>query len=140
MSRVARIKFNIDVIKYITLFESLTGAKVKDCIVNEKIVFIIHENEMGKAIGKQGANIKRVENAFKKKIKLAEFNTDLSQFIQNLIQPLKAKEINEEEGIVTIYGHDTKTKGLLIGRDRHNINSVTNIVKRYFGIKDIKVA
>jgi len=137
---VARIKFNIDVIKYITLFESLTGAKVKDCIVNEKIVFIIQENEMGKAIGKQGSNIKRVENSIKKKIKLAEFNNDISQFIQNLIFPLKAKEIKEEEGIVTIYGHDTKTRGLLVGRDRHNINAVTEIVKRYFGITEIKVA
>ena len=137
---MAKIKFNIDVIKYITLFESLTGSKVKDCIVNEIIVFIIHENEMGKAIGKQGANIKRVENAIKKKIKLAEFYNDISQFIQNLIFPLKAKEIKEEDGIVTIYGHDTKTKGLLIGRDRRNINSVTDIVKRYFGVKEIKVA
>lgn len=137
---MARIKYNIDVIKYITLFESLTGAKVKDCIVNESIVFIIHENEMGKAIGKQGANIRRVENAIKKKIRLVEFNSDISQFIQNLISPIRAKEIKEEEGIVTIYGNDTKSRGLLIGRDRRNLNSVNDIVKRYFGIKEIKVA
>jgi len=136
---VIRIKYNIDVMKYISLFESMTGAKVKDCIVNDTIVFIIHENEMGKAIGKQGSNIKRVENTFKKKIKLAEFNNDVSQFIQNLIYPLKVKEIKEEDGIVTIHGPDTKTKGLLIGRDRRNINSVNNIVKRHFNIKEIKV-
>jgi len=137
---VARIKYNIDVMKYISLFESLTGAKVKDCIANEIIVFIIHENEMGKAIGKQGANIRRVENTLKKKIKLAEFNNDISQFIQNLIYPIRAKEIKEEDGIVTIYGNDTKSRGLLIGRDRRNINSITDIVKRYFGIKEIKVS
>ena len=137
---MARIKYNIDVIKYITLFESLTGAKVKDCIVNESIVFIIHENEMGKAIGKQGANIRRVENAIKKKIRLVEFNRDISQFIQNLISPIRAKEIKEEEGIVTIYGNDTQSRGLLIGRDRRNLNSVNDIVKRYFGVQEIKVA
>ena len=137
---MARIKYNIDVIKYITLFESLTGAKVKDCIVNESIVFIIHENEMGKAIGKQGANIRRVENTIKKKIRLVEFNRDISQFIQNLISPIRAKEIKEEEGIVTIYGNDTQSRGLLIGRDRRNLNSVNDIVKRYFGVQEIKVA
>ena len=126
--------------RYISLFESMTRAKVKDCIVNETIVFIIHENEMGKAIGKQGSNIKRVENTLKKKIKLAEFDDDVLQFIQNLIYPLKAKEIKEEDGIVTIYGPDTKTRGMLIGRDRHNINSVSDIVKRHFDIKEIKVA
>ncbi len=76
----------------------------------------------------------------KKKIRLAEFNGDVCQFVQNLIYPLKAKEIKEEEGIVTIYCDDRKTKGMLIGRDRHNINSTTEIVKRHFKINEIKVA
>ena len=125
--------------RYISLFESLTGAKVKDCVVNDIILFIIHENEMGKAIGKHGSNIKRVENTLKKKIKLTEFNDDVSQFVQNLIYPLKAKEIKEEDEIVTIYGDDRKTKGLLIGRDRHNISFVNDIVKRYFKIEEVKV-
>ena len=124
---------------YISLFESLTGAKVKDCIANDNITFIVHENEMGKAIGKEGSNIKRVENTFKKKIRLAEFNNDVCQFVKNLIYPIKAKEIKEEDGIVTIYGNDTKTKGMLIGRDRHNINLISGIVKRYFKISEIKV-
>lgn len=125
---------------YISLFESLTGAKVKDCIANGNIIFIVHENEMGKAIGKEGSNIKRVENALKKKIRLVEFNNDVCQFVQNLIYPIRAKEIKEENGIVTIYGEDMKTKGMLIGRDRHNINSTADIVKRHFKVEEVKVA
>ena len=136
---MVRIKYNVDVMKYISLFESLTGAKVKDCIADDSIIFIIHENEMGKAIGKQGSNIKRVENVLKKKLKLVEFNNDISQFIQNLISPIRAKEIKEEDMIVTIYGRDTKTKGILIGRDRRNINSIKDIVQRYFEVEEVKV-
>ncbi|MCH8067241.1 MAG: NusA-like transcription termination signal-binding factor [Nanoarchaeota archaeon] len=136
---MTRIKYTLDIMRYISLFESLTGAKVKDCIVNDTVMFVVHENEMGKAIGKHGSNIKRVENALKKKIKLVEFNNDVSQFVQNLISPLKAKEIKEEDMIVTIYGNDTKTKGLLIGRDRHNINLTSDIVKRYFKVEEVKV-
>ncbi len=126
--------------KYITLFESLTRAKVKDCIVNDTVIFVVHENEMGKAIGKSGSNIKRIENILKKKIKLVEFSDNLTQFIGNLIYPLRAREIKEEDNIITIYGPDTKTKGLLIGRERHNINSIKDIVKRYFKVEEIKVA
>ncbi|MDP6647913.1 MAG: NusA-like transcription termination signal-binding factor, partial [Candidatus Woesearchaeota archaeon] len=137
---MARIKYNSDVMKYISLFESVTRAKIRDCIVNEAIIFIVHENEMGKAIGKQGSNIKKIENIMKKKIKLVEFNNDVSQFIQNLIYPIKAKEVKEENGIVTIYGSDTKTRGMLIGRDKHNLNSINGIVKRYFGVTEVKVA
>ena len=125
--------------RYISLFESLTGAKVKDCIVNDTVMFVVHENEMGKAIGKHASNIKRVENTLKKRIKLVEFNNDVSQFVQNLIYHLKAKEIKEEDMIVTIYGEDTRTKGLLIGRDRRNINSTNDIVKRYFKVEEVKV-
>ena len=135
-----RIKYSSDIMKYISLFESVTGAKVRDCIVNEDVIFVVHENEMGRAIGKQGSNIKRIEGILKKKIRLVESSNDVSQFIQNLIYPIRAQEIKEEDGMVTIYGSDTKTRGMLIGRDKHKINSINDIVKRYFKIKEVKVA
>ena len=137
---MVKIKYDADIMQYISLFESLTGSKVKDCIVNDTIIFIVHENEMGKAIGKYGSNIKRVENTLKKKIRLVEFSNNVLQFVQNLIFPIKAKDIKEEDKIVTVYGEDTKSRGIIIGRDRHNINFVTNIVKRYFDVTEIKVA
>ena len=126
--------------QYISIFESLTAAKVRDCIVNEQMLFIINENDMGKAIGKQGSNVKRIENMMKKKIRLVEFSSDVKQFVKNLISPIQAKDIKEEEGIVSIYCNDVKSKGMLIGRDRHNINFVNDVVKRHFGINEIKVA
>ncbi len=125
--------------KLITLFESMTSAKVKDCIQNDRLIFIIEENEMGKAIGKNGVNIKRVENALKKKIKLVEFTNDVLQFVKNMVYPIEVSDIKKEDGIITIYGKDTNTRAMLIGRDRHNINLLNNIVKRYFDIKEIKV-
>ena len=137
---MARIKYSSDLMKYISLFESVTRAKVRDCIVNEDVIFVVHENEMGRAIGKQGSNIKRIEGILKKKIRLVESSNDVSQFVQNLIYPIRAKEIKEEDGLVTIYGNDTKTRGMLIGRDKHKINSINDIVKRYFEIKEVKVA
>lgn len=134
-----RIKYSSDLMKLITLFESMTGAKVKDCISNERLTFIVEENEMGKAIGRNGANIKRMENAIKRKIKLAEFSNNPVQFVKNLIHPIQVADIREEEGIITIHGRDTGTKAMLIGRERQNINHLSDIVKRYFGVKEIKV-
>jgi transcription termination/antitermination protein NusA len=136
---VAKIKYNKDIMGYISIFESLTGAKLKDCILNEHIMFIVHENEMGKAIGKKGSNIRRVEGMLKKKIRLVEFSSNSLKFVENLIHPLRANEIKDEENTITIYSNDTKTKGMLIGRDRHNIKSVNSIVKRYFDIKEVRV-
>ena len=134
-----RIKYNSDVMKFISLFESLTGAKLKDCIANGNVMFIVQEGEMGKAIGKKGSNIKRIENLLKKSVRLVEFNGDVCKFAANLIYPSNADDIKEEEGVVSIYARDAKAKGIIIGRDRHRINTVNSIVKRYFDIIEIKV-
>lgn len=134
-----KIKYNSDSMKLIALFESMTGANVRDCIANEKLIFVIEENEMGKAIGKNGANIKRIENVLKKKIKLVEFSSDVLQFVKNMIYPIEALDVKLEDGIVIIYGKDTAAKAILIGRERQNINHLIDIVKRYFDINGIKV-
>lgn len=124
--------------KLIIFFESMTGSKVKDCITNDQITFIIEENDMGKAIGKNGANIKRCENNLKKRIKLIEFSSDMLQFVKNIIYPINA-DVKQEEGIIKIYGKDIATKAMLIGRERKNINHINDLVKRYFDIKEVRV-
>jgi len=136
---MTKIKYDVNIMKYMSLFETLTQTKLKDCIINDKVIFIVEENQIGKAIGKKGINVKKIENILKKKIKIAEFNSNVLQFIQNFIYPLKVKDIKEENKVITIIGPDTKTKGLLIGRDAKNLNNLKSIVKRYFDIDDIKV-
>lgn len=122
------------------MFETLTQTKLKDCIVEEdRIIFIVEANQIGKAIGKKGVNVKKIENLLNKKIKVTEFNSNVLQFIQNFIYPLKVRDIKEEDKIITITGPDTKTRGLLIGRDAKNLNNLKSIVKRYFDVEDIKV-
>ena len=76
----------------------------------------------------------------KKKIKLVEFSNDVRQFVKNMVYPIETADVKEENGIVTIYGKDTNTRAMLIGRERQNINHFSNIVKRHFDIKEIKVA
>jgi len=136
---MSKIKYDINLMKYMQLFENLTRAKLKDCIASEQLIFIVEENEIGKAIGKKGSNVKRLEGLLNKKIKIVEFNPNIRQFIRNYILPLQVKEITEENGIITIVGPDTKTKGLLIGRERKNLDNLKDIVQRYFKIEDIKV-
>ena len=134
-----KIKYDSDLMKLMALFESMTGAKVKDCIANEKLIFVMEENEMGKAIGRNGVNIKRMENMLKKKIKLVEFSSDVLQFVKNMIYPIEVSGIMQEDNIIKIRGKDTSTKAMIIGRERQNINHLSGIVKRYFNIKEIKV-
>ena len=125
--------------KLISLFESVTGAKVKDCINDEKLIYVIEENDMGKAIGKNGANIKNLEFKLKKKIKLVEHHHLVENFIRSFLNPLVVADIREDHGIVTINGKDSQTRSMIIGREKSNIKNLLEIAKRYYNINEIKV-
>jgi len=136
-----KIKYDLILMKFMSFFESLTNTKLKDCFVdkNEMLVFVVEENQIAKAIGKNGANVKRIKERLNRKIKIVEFNPHLETFIANTIRPLIGKEIKVDDKIVTIVGPDTKTKGLLIGRNGQNLRNYEEMVKRYFDINEIKV-
>lgn len=131
----------MNLMKYMELFETLTRAKLKDCFIDklERVVFVVMPNNIGKAIGKKGINIKKIEDLLKKKIRIVEFDPEMNKFISNLVFPLKITGFRFEGGILTINGADTNTKGLLIGRNAQNLRNTESIVKRFFELEEIKV-
>jgi len=132
------IKYTIETIAFLNLFEKVTKVRVKDCFFDENLIFIVNQGDIGKAIGKKGINIKNLERKLGKKIKIVEFNSDPVVFVKNFIAPLGAKDIVKEEDVIKIISDNMKTKGLLIGRDRKNLKRLQEIVSKYFDI-EIKV-
>lgn len=135
-----KIKFNKDILYFISLFEKVTKAKIKDCFEEEnKLYFIVQHGEIGKAIGKNAINVKKLQNIINRKIKIVEFYPETIGFIKNYIYPIRVKEIQEKEGIFIIIVNDSQSRGLLIGRNATNLRELEKIVKRYFNIIEIKV-
>ncbi|MBW2985519.1 NusA-like transcription termination signal-binding factor [Candidatus Woesearchaeota archaeon] len=137
---MAKIKYDFDHIKFMALFEQITRTSLKDCIIDEnQITFIIKGDNVGKAVGKKGSNVKLLENKLGKKIRIVKFDDNCAQFTQNLIYPLRNVIIEKEDNEIIITGPDTKTKALLIGRNSQNLRKLEYIIKRYFDIGKIKV-
>jgi len=138
---MTKITLNSEIIKFIALFEQITRAHVKDCFFSkDKLVFVVQEGEIGKALGKKKFNLHKLEQLLNRKIKIVEFNSHMLQFIVNRMYPLKIEDMTEEEGIVTITGSDMKTKGLMIGARAQNLRNYEETIKRYFPeLKEIKV-
>lgn len=136
---MSKVTFDINTMKIISLFQAITRASVRDCIVDDEIVFIVGEGEIGKAVGKGGSNVKRISSVLKRKIKIVEFSNELKTFIKNLIQPLRVENIEENEGIVVLTPVDSQTRGYLIGRGGLALRKLEEYVKRHFPIKEIKV-
>lgn len=136
----SRVVFDNNVLGLMNDFDKITHAKLKDCIVeDDRIIFVVAENELRKAIGERGINAKRLSEMFRKKIKIVEYSDELLELIKNFIQPLKIKNISEEDNVVLIESADTKTRGLLIGRAAQNLRQLENYIRRYIDVKEIKV-
>lgn len=86
------IKFTTNEIRYIGLFETITSATVKDCIIDEehdKVTFLVKKGDMGLAIGKRGSTIAKMQNKVDKSIEIIEHSDDPGEFIKNLLSVAK---------------------------------------------------
>ncbi len=137
------IKYDAELLKAMTFFENATHAKLKDCYLDshtDMMTFVVMPGEIGKAVGKGGSNVRRLEDAFKKRIKIAEYADDLLQFVKNMIMPLRVEMAEQVDDVVVLHDQDIKTKGLLIGRNAGNLRNLEKNVQRFFpALKEIKV-
>ena len=140
---MGRIRINSEELKYMTLFESMTGATIKDCIQeDESITYVVKKGDMGLAIGKAGSNIERVKRTLGKDVWVTEFSDDLTEFIKNIFSPTRIRQIrvsnSENDKIVTLEVSKKDTKKV-IGHNGNRIKMAKKLVERHFSIDDIKI-
>jgi transcription termination/antitermination protein NusA len=128
------MKLDLEKIQLINIFEKITRAKVVEHI--DENTFIIEEGDLRKALGKNNFNLKKIENLLKKKIRLVEFNKNPEKFLKNITYPLTLKSVNVGNDKVVIQA-DTKTKGLLIGRNHKKLEILKDLFKRHFKLEII---
>jgi N utilization substance protein A len=133
-------------LEYMRLFESLTGAMVRDCIIDDKfdrVIFVIKEGEAGIAIGKGGKNIALLEKITGKKYEVVEFSDDPAQLIKNALKPANIKEIRItrklDGNMIAVVSVDGKDKGIAIGKNGRNAEKVRFLAKRYFNISNVLI-
>jgi NusA-like KH domain protein len=128
--------FDIDIIRVINAFESITGTEVRDCVCSTSVYFLVNPGKMALAIGKNGHNIKIAEKMLKRPIKIFEWSEDCEQFIRNLIPSVQKIEINGGKAILTI---ENETRGMVIGKKGCNIKVIREFLNRNSNIKDLKI-
>jgi N utilization substance protein A len=133
--------FDTETIRLINLFENVTGAPVKDCVVDSStntIYFIVEQGKVGIAIGKNGNSVKKAERLTGKSIKLFEFSKDVVLFVKNLIpQATEVKIRNDDGKAVVEIKVEKMSKALVIGRDRKNIKIFKELLQRNHGVNDL---
>jgi len=138
-------KLGPEELRYIALFQSITGTTVLDCIVDEdfnRIIYIVRPEDMGKAIGRRGINVKRLSDLLKKNIEIVEHSDNLEDMVKNVFREARIVSINlvERGGQKTLYVRvPDSDKGKAIGREGKNLKRARLILKRFFDIDRIVV-
>lgn len=138
------IKFSANEIRYIALFENMTGAMVKDCIIdddNNKVTFVVKKGDMGLAIGKRGSTVSKVQKAVDRGVEIIELDDDPVQFIKNILSPAELQNVKiitrkSGEKIATVTTDNTN-KRIAIGKNGINIERAKLLANRLHNIDNI---
>ncbi|MCZ6647787.1 MAG: NusA-like transcription termination signal-binding factor [Nitrososphaerales archaeon] len=141
-----KIKLKYEELSLMSLFQSISGAMARDCVIDDKmdrVIFIVNKGEMGLAIGKSGQSIKNVQNAIGKVVELVEYSDDPREFISNALDPKLVADIRLSEKVdgtkIATVLVDQKKKGAIVGRNGRNAEKARLLAKRYFEIGNIHI-
>jgi N utilization substance protein A len=143
---MTEIKLTSDELRLMSLFQSVTSATARDCIVDEKmdrVIFVVNKGQMGLAIGKGGSTIKQLQNVVAKKIELVEFSDDPAEFIRNMLNADMVSDVRifdrsdgTRQAVVTV---DQRKKGAVVGREGRNAEKARLLARRYFQITNVQI-
>jgi len=140
------IRFTGREMRYIALFESITSATVRDCIIDDelnRVIFIIKEGDVGAAIGKRGKNIHLLEKMTGKRHEIIEHSESPAQFIKNALKPARVKEIRitqrPDGKTIAVVSVNPRDKGVAIGKNGRNAERIRFLAKRYFQIQNVSI-
>lgn len=117
-------------------FEKITKVMPSDYLNTETtIIFLVGQEALGKAIGKQASNIQKLTALFRKRVIIVADSDDLELFLRNFfgnitIYDMDVKDIMGEKNITLII--DEKDRGIAIGRNGERIKAAKSFLKKKF--------
>jgi transcription antitermination factor NusA-like protein len=107
---------------------------------NNTVIFAVPRKLISKALGKDVANLKRMSNILKKRVKVVAIPNgieDAKILIESIVSPVTFKDIEVKEGELILTA-GPQNKAALIGRNKRRMIEMQEIVKDFFG-KDFKI-
>ena len=132
------IKLNRDGIAYINSMLSVANVIPKDCIVDDNtVVFLVEEEKIGAAIGKQGKNAETLRKQLKKNIEIMQYAESPEEFIKGALRKVKIKKIENNEGSMIAFLSPEDKR--IVMQNSSRIKRIRTIMERNYKIKDFKI-
>ena len=130
----------------LSMFQGMTGATARDCVIDEKanrVIFVVAKGQMGLAIGKDGAAVKKIERAVRRPVELVEWADDVEGLMRNALGAKYVREVRLSErldgtkSVVVVVDH--RKKGAVLGMGGRNAEKVRLLARRYFEIGSVQI-
>ena len=132
------VKLNRDGIAYINSMLSVANVIPKDCIVDDNtVVFLVEEEKIGAAIGKQGKNAETLRKQLKKNIEIMQYAESPEEFIKGALRKVKIKKIENNEGSMIAFLSPEDKR--IVMQNSSRIKRIRIIMERNYKIKDFKI-
>jgi len=140
--------------RYLALFEDVTGATGRDCVVSDddgdgdggdddgRVLLVVKPGEMGQAIGPGGQNVRQLEEKLGADVKLVEDADTAADFVANALAPAAVYNVTiseTDDGVVAYAEVDDADRGVAIGADGRNIDEARRLARRHFDVDDIQL-
>jgi len=138
-------RITVEEFKYMSIFSEVTGATVYRCLIDGesgRLYFLVKRGELGKAIGRNGRNVKILSEIFKRPIEVFEYSEDLTEMVKNLfpgVEILSVDITERGEDKIVVVSVKEEDKGKAIGRDGRNAKRARLILGRLFGVSRLVI-
>jgi len=75
-------RIDLEELRYLSLFQDLTGAMAYRCIADNegnRVFYLVNKNDLGKAIGKDGKNVKSLSKILNKNVEIVEYSDKIEE-------------------------------------------------------------
>ena len=136
---------DMQLMRYINLFGKISNVSTtKVFVYNNVIVFAVPKPLVSKAVGRDGANVRKLGETLRKKIKVvaianSDDKEDIERFVSDVVSPITFSKIEFKDGSVVINA-GRQSKAALIGRNRIREKELSGILKNFFKINRVRIA
>jgi N utilization substance protein A len=140
------IKLSSEQLSLISMFQGMTGATARDCIIDDKLnrlIFVVAKGQMGLAIGKEGVSVKKIERSVRRPVEVVEWADGVEELVRNALGAKYVQRVEMSDRLdgtkgVVVYV-DPRKKGAVLGLGGKNAEKVRILARRYFDITNVQI-
>ena len=138
-------RIDLEELRYLSLFQDLTGAMAYRCIADNegnRVFYLVNKNDLGKAIGKDGKNVKSLSKILNKNVEIVEYSDKIEEMTKNLFPEITVLKVDliDKENVKAVYVKvKDDEKGKAIGKDGKNVKRAKIILGKLYGVEKVVV-